>query len=218
MFVFSILLANDKDSTSTLINDESQCLQFQIGSNFNLGSFQGSTISYKKHISNSRAYRVGISISGKIEDRIDFDNSDTDSLDFRQITDYDNLGIELTGQYLKYLKHKYSYFYYGYGPKVIYSRAYQKYYSEDYITGDWERSSDLRKYYGYSIQVGLELVAGVEVFLTNSISIHGEYSEDISYKRTWSKQPYTGNDYRTININEYSLDFGGVKFGCSFYF
>ena len=218
LIVFSMLLANDKDSTNSFIKDKSQCLQFQIGSDFSLDSFQGSTISYKKHIAKNRAYRVGISISGQVQDRIDFDDSDSDSLDYRQLKDNDALDIELIGQYLRYHTNRYSFFYYGYGPSIIYSRSNQKYHSEDYTTGDWQESSEERKYSGYSIQIGLELVAGVEVFLTKSISIHGEYSEEISYKRTWYKQPYTGNIYRTMEINEYLLNAGGVEFGCSFYF
>lgn len=57
LVLFASLYANGKDSTGSLIEDDSNCLQFQIGSNFKLGPFQGSTISFKKHLSGTSAYR-----------------------------------------------------------------------------------------------------------------------------------------------------------------
>lgn len=57
LVLFASLYANGKDSTGVLIEDGSMCLQFQFGSNFRLSSFQGSTISFKKHLSGTSAYR-----------------------------------------------------------------------------------------------------------------------------------------------------------------
>lgn len=37
---------------------------FQIGSNFNLGSFDGKLISFKKQLSETKAWRLGIDFSG----------------------------------------------------------------------------------------------------------------------------------------------------------
>lgn len=221
LFVFSFLIlitmlyANEKDNTN--IEDDSKCLQFQIGSDFQLSSFQGSTISFKKHISDYRAYRIGFTISGDIEDRNDFVNYDNDSLDNRNLIDTDNFGIDIIGQYLKYVPYEYSYLYYGLGPRLIYSKTYQKIRHEEHTTGDWEQSSADSKRYGKNFQLGLVFVAGVEFFISKSISIHSEYSQEVSYRYYWYKQPSSNNYDNIRKYHRYSIDSGGVKFGCSFY-
>lgn len=213
LILFAMLYAHGKDSAGINIKDDSKCLQFQIGSDFQLSSFQGSTISFKKHISNSRAYRIGFTISGNIEDRNDFTNFDNDSLDRRQIRNIYDFGINLTGQYLKYVPYENTYLYYGCGPQIIFSKTYQKSWLEVHTTGDWEPSSLASKNYDKIFQIGLVLVAGVEYFLSKSISIHGEYSQEVSYRYYWYK-PSSGPNHI---YHKYSFDSGGVKFGCSFY-
>jgi len=216
LILFTTLSAESRDSTNIFIKDNSKCLQFSIGSNFQLSSFQGSTISFKKHISESRAYRLGFTTSGNIEDRNEFTNYDTDSLDYRQITDIDNLGIKITGQYLKYIPYEHSYFYYGCGPKIMFSQGYRKIQYEDYSSGSWELQGDISKSYYKSIQFGLVFIAGIEIFISKSISIHSEYSQEMLYQYFWSKQPL--NIYNRIKkYDYYSIKSGGVKFGCSFY-
>lgn len=44
-------------------------LQFQINNNFSVSSFQGSTLSAKRHFSNKKAMRFGVSLSGSISEQ-----------------------------------------------------------------------------------------------------------------------------------------------------
>jgi hypothetical protein len=215
---FSVLIADNKDSTKAFLENDSQCLQFKIGSNFSLSSFSGSTLSYKKHTSENRAYRVGISISGSIQDRLSLIDHVTDSLDQRQTIDNNNLSIGLYGQFLKYLPFKYSYFYYGYGPSLSYSGGFRKYLVENFLSGEWEASweEDLRK--NNAIQIGITWVAGVEIFITQAVSIHGEYSQGLSYSYTWNRSSHSSDRDVIDRIGTLSLSAGGAKIGCSFYF
>jgi len=214
LIIFNILYS--KDSTNVYIKDNSKCLQFQISNDFRLSSFQGSTISFKKHTQNSRAYRFGVTTYGEIRDLNDLTDSNTDSLDTRKITDNDNFVLDITGQYLKYVPHKHTYFYYGFGPHIIFTKRYQRQQREDYTNSDWELESTLNRYDSKSIQIGLIFVAGVELFISKSFSVHSEYSQEISYYYYWRKQLYSNYDL-IENYNVYSFDSGGVKFGCSFY-
>lgn len=216
LVLFATLFAKGKDSTGSLIEDDSKCLQFQIGSNFRLSSFQGSTISFKKHLSGTSAYRIGLLLSGNIEDRSDFVDYKTDSLDIRQIRDYDDLGLSISGQYLKYVPGRHTYFYYGCGPKISISKSYDKTQPEDYSTGNWQPSSPAGKSYSMTYKIGLITVAGCEVFISKSISIHSEYIQSISYQYRRSKHP--SSSYTVIGkYHTFSLSGGGVLFGCSFY-
>lgn len=215
VLIFTALMASDEDKNNLNIKENSKCLQFQIDSDFQLNSFQGSTISLKKHYSKNRALRIGLSLDGDVENRSYFTDSENDTLDYRLIRKYNDFNIILIGQYLKYIPREYSYLYYGFGPKIGYSNLYQKTQPEYKTTGEWV-SSPTTKNYMKSFQFGLVLVAGVDIFISQSISIHGEYNQELMYKYYWSKQPLTNYD----NIRKYnylSLNSCGVKFGCSFY-
>jgi len=213
LILFTMLWANEKDDFN--IKDDSKCLQFQIDSDFQLSSFQGSTISFKKHISNNRAYRLGFTVSGDIQDINYFRNNDNDTLDYKSTEDNDNFVINITGQYLKYTPYKHSYFYYGLGPHFVFSKQYEEANSKHYYTGEWELLAT-SKTYSNNFKFGLLFVAGIEIFISKSISIHSEYTQEISYRYYWEKQP--GSSTNTIRkYNFYSFDSSGVKFGCSFY-
>jgi len=218
LLLITKLCADGKDSTDIFIKDDSKCLQFLIGSDFRLSSFQGSTISFKKHLSNTRAFRFGVTISGNIEDRNDFYDYENDTLDYRQIKDINNFGINIIGQYLKYIPYKHSHLYYGCGPRIIFSKTTIKSQTQVYTTGDWEASSTAGKSYSKNFQIGLIFVAGIEVFISKSISIHSEYNQGISYRYYWYKQYINDNTDLIRKNNSYFFDKSGVKFGCSFYF
>ena len=64
-FIFSN--AYPQDSTQNSLKQSKFALQFQIGSNFNLQSFQGTTLSCKYHIFDKSALRAGISLSSNVD-------------------------------------------------------------------------------------------------------------------------------------------------------
>ncbi|MFO7840788.1 MAG: hypothetical protein R6V48_01305 [Fidelibacterota bacterium] len=238
LFAFGMLFAKGADSTRTSIGENAKCLQFGIRDNFiyyryllpipglitpPAQPFQGSSISYKKHISRDHAYRVGITLNGEIRDgsRISDHHTDSDSLYVQDNINYKNLSIALQGQYLTYSRSKHSYFYYGYGPKLTYSHAFNERVVEENSNIETLISEELRKEGSHTLAFGAVVLAGVEIFITRSVSIHGEYSQGISYQYTFSEYYRDDNDGEIYQDSRkyhiYSLDAGGVKFGCSFY-
>lgn len=219
-----MLFAGGADSTKTSIADDAKCLQFRIGSNFSLSSFQGSTISYKKHTSENRAYRIGISVSGGIlkDSQVYEAYDDTDSLHYDYTRNNGDLSIALSWQLLKYSRSGNAYFYYGYGPNIAYGLDYQKALREETRTTEPEIIEEQGLDINHGISIGAILLAGVEYFITNSISIHAEYSQGIKYTYQWNKyfDDRIGDTTRNTirKFNAVSLDAGGARFGCSFYF
>jgi hypothetical protein len=62
LFLFALALplkSIAQQSGSKPLTENSKALQFQIGSNFTLTSFQGAALSYKHHLKPLRAIRVG---------------------------------------------------------------------------------------------------------------------------------------------------------------
>jgi len=55
--VFSEENIKNKVETNSVGLDSAKCLLFQIGNNFNLVSFNGTSISFKKHKSKDKAIR-----------------------------------------------------------------------------------------------------------------------------------------------------------------
>lgn len=222
--VFAVLFAGESDSVKTSIAENAKCLQFRIGSNFSLSSFQGSTISYKKHTSVNRAYRVGITVSGGM-------SKDSRSYEYINVTDSlhrdyninnNDFSIAVNWQRLKYSRSGNTYFYYGYGPNISYGLDYQNNLAEEFNTTEPEIIEEQDKRVLHGISVGATLLAGVEYFITASVSIHAEYSQGINYTYQWYKiirnynEDLIRNDIRKTNA--VSLNAGGARFGCSFYF
>src|SRR4030042_1580885 len=58
-----------QDSIQNFLKKGSWSLQFQISQNFTLGTFQGSNLSAKRHLSSSSAIRFGVGLSGYTTDR-----------------------------------------------------------------------------------------------------------------------------------------------------
>lgn len=224
LFVSAMLFAGGTDSTKTAIAEDAKCLQFRIGSNFSLSSFQGSSISYKKHTSENRAYRAGITVSGgMLKDFQAYDTSfGTDSLHRDYNVNNNDFSIAVNWQRLKYSRSGNTYFYYGYGPNIAYVLDYQEYLREECRTTEPEIIEIQEKRISHGISAGATLLAGVEYFITASVSIHAEYSQGISYKYQWYKIFGDYNEEQIRNEirknNALSLDAGGARFGCSFYF
>ncbi|MBU0710936.1 hypothetical protein KKA87_03290 [bacterium] len=220
LVLFTITYAEEIDSTlcnsNLKIQDHSKALQFQIYSNFQIGQFQGSTISLKRHLSKNKALRYGITLNGSNSD-IDgnYRVIANDSLSEKDITDNSSITISITTQYLLYHSAKYSYIFYGLGPVIRYSisNRYDKIHTN--LTGSWELTNS-REQKSSLYNIGLSFVFGSEVFISKSISIHGEYSQELVYEYRTSK------DTRPDKVNEniltgYSFGNSEVAFGCSFY-
>ncbi|MDX9780969.1 MAG: hypothetical protein WC372_08425 [Candidatus Neomarinimicrobiota bacterium] len=223
-FVSAMLFAGGTDSTKTAIAEDAKCLQFRIGSNFSLSSFQGSSISYKKHTSENRAYRAGITVSGEMsKDSRTLENyNDADSLHRDYNINNHVFSITVNWQRLEYSRSGNMYFYYGYGPNIAYVIDCQEYLSEEFRTTEPEITEDQDNNILHGISAGATLLAGVEYFITASVSIHAEYSQGISYTYQWYKIFRSYNEENIMNESRQSstvsLNSGGARLGCSFYF
>ncbi|MFA5705474.1 MAG: hypothetical protein WDA41_03875, partial [Candidatus Neomarinimicrobiota bacterium] len=149
--------------------------------------------------------------------------NDADSLHRDYNINKNDFSVALNWQRLKYSGSGNTYFYYGYGPNIAYGLDYQNNLGEEFnTTTETEIIEEQDKIILHGISVGATLLAGVEYFITASVSIHAEYSQGIKYTYQWYKISGDYNEEQIRNEirknNTLSLDAGGARFGCSFYF
>jgi hypothetical protein len=182
-------------------------LQFRIADDFQLSSFQGATISTKRHFSEGRALRVGISLNGSVTDmEYRTINVAADSAIFESRTDENQQYVRLDAQYLFYPSpdEKLTVFI-GTGPLFELSR------SEVSGQGQWR----LHKIWRF----GMSAVMGVEWFATKKISFLTEYSSAVTYDIQKSESTYNYNKYKNEDERQsLSFSYNSVKFGLSAYF
>lgn len=206
-FLLQLTLAYGQDNSSNnSLESGSKALQFQISENFNLSSFDGSTISYKRQLSEDRARRVGLF----------FDNfiANSDSPDSEQESESEglrsNVGVNYT--WMNYTDPEADIkFYYGYGPGI--NIGYDKTVNEDTIL------KDTRQFFSFGI-AGIGY-AGVEWFFHSSMSLHAEYRASVRVSTSRFKRTTVVNSNEDISKrNSTRIDLGGdgVKFGLSVYF
>jgi len=199
-----------------------QALQFAIGSDFALNSFQGITLSYERFLRDRLALRLGIDVS----------------TDYREDEETNQFEGETAGQKsfgLANWSHEYSLlcqlasyrggpigFCYGVGPKVTYSN-YQ--HQDAYVYGSngvirTQRSSNWDRVWG----VGMAGFAGVHWLVTDRLRLHAEYSTSAMYQHVDIKNinVYSGEYYRveTVKVERdiFGIYPGGTRLGLSVFF
>jgi len=168
-------------------------LQFNVGQNFTLDSFLGSTISAKKHTSAARAWQVGLTLAAGVTSR------ETDGGPSR--TD-DQQDVAVTARYLAYplldeQDTESVQLYLGAGPLIEFRRANQ--------------ASRTAWQWG----VGVSGTIGAEWFVHPRISLNGAYESSLRYGRD-RVEPEEAGPGRTTN--RFQLRAGGARFGVSVYF
>ena len=205
LLTFTIAQAQDTEQPSPLA-EGSKALQFQISDNFNLNSFSGTLVSYKRHLSEDRANRIGLSLNSRYttsdfpDDDNERDDSDTDI----------SLGIEYTRMHYTNPDSEIK-FYYGYGTGVNF--GYDRSVRDETNLKITDRSA----LYGIS-GIGY---AGVEWFFHSSMSLHAEYRGAIRLSHRRAKRTTESNSVEDTNRNNgtsFSLGGDGVRFGLSVYF
>lgn len=184
----------------------SWALQFRITENFQLSSFQGSTLSAKRHLSDGRAIRVGISLNGAVADvEHRTINVTTDSTTFESKIDENYQFVQLDAQYLIYPSPaKKLTVFVGAGPLFELSR------SEASGREQWR----LNKIWSF----GVSVVLGVEWFATKRISFLSEYSSALTYDIQISESTSSSSDYKNEDERQaLSFSYSSVKFGLSVY-
>ncbi|MBN2424407.1 MAG: hypothetical protein JXR46_09405 [Calditrichaceae bacterium] len=213
---------------------KTNAMQFQVMDIFSLSDFQGTLISYKYHLSNKSAVRIGLGFN---MDNID----DTE----KQINDSDPVSIYLNGnesyynisfraQYVYYFNPQNEIkFYSGAGPYVAYILSTNESTEEGFYSPNSEIQSRVRTYEQEIItyNLGLSGIYGLEWFFKENMSLTAEYGflfyysyEDMKMtNEIITEYSYYSNSHESNNTqNETSkgLSFRseGVLFGLSVYF
>ena len=214
-----VLASAFSQEPSTVTTDAQKpkwALQFQINDNFSLTSFQGSTISLNKCLSNNRSFRMGLSLNTTLEDydmesRIIEDNEDKSENNFHFL---------LTTQYVRNYKNRNKVTpFFGFGPAVQFN-----YDNEKNTFGTSSRTSVKTTSWG----MGISGVIGVEYFIRNNLGLLAEYGSNLMYNRsktediTEIRRGENNKFVTTEDIDEKTttIDFSPalVKFGLSIYF
>ena len=155
-------------------------LQFQVSElDASLLDFQGSLLSARYHVSETSAFRVGLTTNGSFEDEeiVDQENDSSPLVsENRSIQDY---GV--TGQYLRYHRPSDDIFVFvGAGPQVSYRTAEIERTRSD---GQEVQQVDQNGY-----RVGAAGILGVEWFVHPNISLSAEYGFEVTYDRTVTEE------------------------------
>lgn len=198
--------SDDEPTINEMLDEGAWALQFQIGENVTLNSFQGGTISAKRHTSATRAYRFGLSLSasyiGEEEPERD-QNRQSLALD-AQLVQYPNTDKDVR-------------LYYGGGPTASFSRrkSFREGDEKDYtVTStavDWG--------------VGVSGIVGAEWFVRRDISLSAEYRTDLRFERRTTDTDVEINDVGVVvavsenpDLNVLRFSARGVRLGLSVYF
>lgn len=197
-------------------------LQFQISRNFTLSRFEGSVISAKRHFSDKKALRFGLSLNALISDA-EQNSKQFTSDTLRQIltadSDSDVQNIELNVQYLFYPSpEKEINLFLGVGPMVGFNRSNSETGSERGTPNSVESTSQ-RTSKRWSLGISANL--GAEWFATKNISFLAEYGLSLNY--IWVKDSRTDKTAGIVTEAEnkskiLNLSATTVKFGLSVYF
>lgn len=195
-----------QDSTAHSLQPGSKALLFQISDNFNLSSFSGTFLSYKRQVTESRARRFGLHLNNYyMWTRL----PDTDS---RSSDDSLDLGLGFDYTWMHYTDPQADIkFYYGYGPSVDFR----------IIRRDRKRTDRKSNYRDTYYALSGLAYAGVEWFFHPSMSLHAEYRSSISVTHSRRKSTYEStNNSITDKARQTTLSLAGngVRFGMSVYF
>jgi hypothetical protein len=217
-FIFAVLFlsiisvnAQQIDSTKNSLQKHSWSLQFAIGSDFRLQSFQGLMVSLKYHFTVRSAVRFGIGFSG--EQNI---GHITNEYVNNSLYNYNNARIYTVCSYLLYFKPKSIInLYFGIGPRFSYSHSYSM---QDYTDPNSGRS----KSESNAWRAGIQGTFGAEWFPANFISIFAEYLAYGVYGKT--KYTNSGNYpdgtpfYESDNTENWEFNGTTAMMGLSVYF
>jgi hypothetical protein len=231
-------IAQNSPSDSNSLKSGAYALQFGVGSNFTLTSFQGSTIALQYHLSESNAIRAGVTFNGNFSDGTDLFNQvtgDTGHTTASGDNSSHSASISFTVQYLWYQNALAPvHFYVGIGPSVSYSYNDQRnaqastpqtpyFYS---FGNDWTRLNYTNTTNQWAL--GVRGMVGVEWFPARWFSLHADYGEAIQYHWNSNKTTADGILSSSTGANTTITDKGsskgwaissiGVSFGASVYF
>ena len=173
-------------------------LEFQVGHNFQLESFSGSMISWKRLSSEHRGWRVGLSphlnTSSISEDGLDGGGVESES-------DRYSIGVEIQKLFLGSLNNR-TRSYWGIGPLIGFSY-------EDRKDSRYDQEGEVLDEYSFLIRqwnFGALALVGVEYFFLPNISLHGEYGFDLKY--SVSESTRSDSKAKNLRLNSRSVRLG----------
>jgi hypothetical protein len=208
------LHAQSSQPADTSLSANSRAIEFQIGPNFSLNTFDGSTFSYKMFLSEKQAIRFGVSLNLQM-------NKNIAELSSNKTTNYT---ASLNTYYLWYLAPKdLIHFYYGTGPVIGYN--YSKSHHSDNSAPSEAYYENIQESIPKGFSAGIGGVCGVEVFVTKAISLSAEYNATALYSHGSSENSQEqrwGNGQIDIVNNTYTTDnfafTSAAKLGLIIYF
>jgi opacity protein-like surface antigen len=169
-------------------------LQFAIANNFTLSSFQGSSLSCKRHFSERVALRAGVSLTGSYVDQ--------------GATERNEQNIGLNAQYLIYPNPTGKVrLYYGAGPELALSRS-----KAEQSSGTSGSSTTTTRW-----SLGAGCVLGGEWFVVDGVSLLAEYGSAFTFDDTRVKY-VSGSSTSESKTRSIALSAKSVRFGLSLYF
>ena len=195
--------ADEADRNS--LKSEALALQFRINENFTVGSFKGTLISVKRHMSDKSAFRAGITF--------DLQSSDSEVMTFGSVVPRkESREMYLTRIDLQYLRYPSPAsavnLFLGTGPFFSYGR------SEIHRI-----EPNDSKQISMSWSLGLGGVVGAEWFPFRSLGVHAEYGLSLAYGSvTNTTEVLGGTPFLTESTDSWTFSGESVLFGLSVYF
>lgn len=234
-FAFGMSDMTVSDSTSLVMpHENSRALEFGMSGLFNLGSFMGNAIAYKKYYSSNKAirYTLNVSVYGSSIDGPgtvweyypNYNDSTVSTINYDIKTANQNHDILLIAQWIKYEKASgLISLFYGYGPIFGIQNSH--------TVSSFEPTSNYYPYEGELVRnntviyTGIAPTIGVEWFTHRNFSFHAEYQckLKIGWKMDEEKENrnyFNGDWYKNetdISGIYYNI-LGATKIGVSFYF
>jgi hypothetical protein len=205
----------------------SWALQFSIGEDFQLDSFDGAAVSIQHHTSDRAAWRLGLGFGGRlgVERNIDVHTVVDTLFESRQEGHEEPSDQQFTVDVLRVLypqvKGRVRPFW-GLGPTIQYQHA-----THDQTDIQTPSGSGARHFELTTWRAGLELKLGVEVLVARRIGILGEYGSTFLYYHSQSEESLdrtptgggpTRHDRATMTSNAFAFGDQGARLGVSAYF
>lgn len=228
----SVALAQEDKPFESPLKKGARALHFKVVSDFSLESFEGTAISAKYHLSSSRAIRVGLSFSGTHEDKTEIegrtDEHSTYDEIYTQTRDIKNTyyGFDFLSHYTFYSNPENRVnFFIGFGPHFGFSKddtyAHYEYLLEwtgEDIDSSWINNSN-RTAIIDNWEIGLSSIIGLDLLVTQNISLMAEYGILFDYIWTNEKENYNNDTHGYYNkTTTFSFKSNGVKLGLAVYF
>lgn len=174
-------------------------LNFQIGEEFKLESFQGMMISATRHHTRSSAVRLGLDLSITSSENKD---------DGETVRESSSRRAELVVHFMRYPSGRSKpILYWGFGPFISYAAS-------EYETHSTGESGSSQRQEGLAWSVGASGVLGVEWLVAQNVALLVEYGVSADYEKQTEERCSDSSEQESKSFNFSS---SGVRFGVSVY-